>query len=108
MQLCTIIAIDESMFSEVFSEVTSVGVERVQASIIELLKGRGKSSELALSGRPAVVFIVGVNGAGKTTTIGKLASKFGGEGAKVQGVDSSTDRPRLRGGLDPGITIVGK
>ena len=56
---------------------------RAQASIIVLLNGRGRSSELALTGAPAVVFIVGVNGAGKTTTIGKLAAKFGGEGAKV-------------------------
>ena len=58
-------------------------IPAAQVSIIELLKGRGRSSELALNGQPAVVFIVGVNGAGKTTTIGKLAAKFGGEGAKV-------------------------
>jgi fused signal recognition particle receptor len=32
---------------------------------------------------PAVVMVVGVNGAGKTTTIGKLASRFLGEGRKV-------------------------
>ena len=30
--------------------------------------------------KPAVFLMVGVNGAGKTTTIGKLASKFTGEG----------------------------
>jgi signal recognition particle GTPase len=43
-------------------------------------------SELVLKGTnggPAVIYSVGVNGAGKTTTIGKLASKFGEEGAKV-------------------------
>ena len=32
---------------------------------------------------PAVLLLVGVNGAGKTTTIGKLASRFLGEGRKV-------------------------
>ncbi len=32
---------------------------------------------------PAVVMLVGINGAGKTTTIGKLASRFLGEGRKV-------------------------
>jgi fused signal recognition particle receptor len=32
---------------------------------------------------PAVLMLVGVNGAGKTTTIGKLASRFLGEGRKV-------------------------
>ena len=37
----------------------------------------------ALPSKPAVLLIVGVNGGGKTTTIGKLAHKFGNEGAKV-------------------------
>ena len=32
---------------------------------------------------PAVVFVVGVNGSGKTTSIGKLTSRFLGEGRKV-------------------------
>jgi fused signal recognition particle receptor len=32
---------------------------------------------------PAVVLVVGVNGSGKTTTIGKLASRFQGEGRSV-------------------------
>ena len=34
-------------------------------------------------GQPAVVLIVGVNGTGKTTTIGKLASRYRGEGLSV-------------------------
>ncbi len=33
--------------------------------------------------KPHVILIIGVNGAGKTTTIGKLASRFKGEGKKV-------------------------
>jgi fused signal recognition particle receptor len=32
---------------------------------------------------PAVVLVVGVNGTGKTTTIGKLASRYAGEGRNV-------------------------
>ena len=32
---------------------------------------------------PAVVLVVGVNGTGKTTTIGKLASRYAGEGRSV-------------------------
>src|SRR5206468_806328 len=32
---------------------------------------------------PAVVMLVGINGTGKTTTVGKLASRFLGEGRKV-------------------------
>lgn len=43
----------------------------------------GMSSELQLSGRPAVVLIAGVNGAGKTTTIGKLSAMLGKGGASV-------------------------
>ena len=35
------------------------------------------------AGAPKVIMIVGVNGAGKTTTIGKLATKFNQQGAKV-------------------------
>ncbi len=37
----------------------------------------------AVAGQPAVVLVVGVNGTGKTTTIGKLASRFRGEGMSV-------------------------
>jgi fused signal recognition particle receptor len=37
----------------------------------------------AVPGGPAVVLVVGVNGTGKTTTIGKLASRYAGEGHSV-------------------------
>jgi fused signal recognition particle receptor len=37
----------------------------------------------AADGQPAVVLVVGVNGTGKTTTIGKLASRYTGEGRSV-------------------------
>lgn len=37
----------------------------------------------AVPGGPAVVLVVGVNGTGKTTTIGKLASRYRGEGRTV-------------------------
>ena len=58
----------------------------LKASIVTLLKARTSagSSELRLTGRPAVVLVVGVNGAGKTTTVGKLAHKLCQEGAKVR------------------------
>ena len=35
------------------------------------------------TGKTKIIMIVGVNGAGKTTTIGKLATKFKAQGAKV-------------------------
>ena len=37
----------------------------------------------AADGQPAVVLVVGVNGTGKTTTIGKLATRYTGEGHSV-------------------------
>jgi fused signal recognition particle receptor len=37
----------------------------------------------AVAGGPAILLIVGVNGTGKTTTIGKLASRYAGEGRHV-------------------------
>ena len=56
---------------------------RLKESIVAVLQVSGKSSDLQLDAKPAVLLIVGVNGGGKTTTIGKLAHKFGNEGAKV-------------------------
>jgi len=41
------------------------------------------SPRSTVAGSPAVVLVVGVNGTGKTTTIGKLASRFKGEGRSV-------------------------
>eukprot|EP00241_Pyramimonas_parkeae_P019129 CAMPEP_0114282436 /NCGR_PEP_ID=MMETSP0059-20121206/3560_1 /TAXON_ID=36894 /ORGANISM="Pyramimonas parkeae, Strain CCMP726" /LENGTH=329 /DNA_ID=CAMNT_0001403083 /DNA_START=72 /DNA_END=1061 /DNA_ORIENTATION=+ len=57
----------------------------LKAALVTLLKERTVgSSDLAFEdGRLNVFMVVGVNGGGKTTTIGKLASKFVSEGAKV-------------------------
>ena len=38
---------------------------------------------LDVSGRPAVILVIGVNGVGKTTSIGKLAARYVNEGKKV-------------------------
>ncbi|GFR49985.1 hypothetical protein Agub_g12129 [Astrephomene gubernaculifera] len=73
----------------------------LKASIVQLLTSRGGNSQgssseqqqlLRLSGRPACVLVVGVNGAGKTTTVGKLAYKYGKEGAKVFLIPGDTFR----------------
>ena len=55
-------------------EVT--GPEAIQARLVELLAGLAGSepARLDLTGKPAVIMVVGVNGTGKTTTIGKLAA----------------------------------
>jgi fused signal recognition particle receptor len=55
--------------------------DAVRERLIELLAevaGPG-DAELDLSGRPAVIMVVGVNGTGKTTTIGKLAWRLRNE-----------------------------
>jgi fused signal recognition particle receptor len=41
------------------------------------------SGGIRVKSKPTVVLMVGVNGVGKTTSIGKLATKFTGEGKKV-------------------------
>ena len=38
---------------------------------------------LNVSGKPAVILVIGVNGVGKTTSIGKLAARYVNEGKKV-------------------------
>jgi fused signal recognition particle receptor len=57
----------------------------VRAELAALLVPRDLDWEprSAVPGGPAVLLIVGVNGTGKTTTIGKLASRYAGEGRSV-------------------------
>jgi len=57
---------------------------RAEATRILDVQGGPRASSPALSKhKPVVVLMVGVNGVGKTTTIGKLATKWNGEGRKV-------------------------
>jgi fused signal recognition particle receptor len=102
--------IDPSILAEIEEVMltSDVGVKTTQA-LLERLRGKLDRSELkdgnavwaalreeatriltlphkplAKRGdQPLVVLMVGVNGVGKTTTIGKLATKFVGEGSKV-------------------------
>jgi fused signal recognition particle receptor len=41
------------------------------------------SAPIKLDSKPTIMMMIGVNGVGKTTTIGKLASRYVGEGKKV-------------------------
>ncbi len=65
------------------SELTDT--DRVWASLREEALAILKDSEggLTISRKPTVIAVIGVNGVGKTTTIGKLASRFSGEGYKI-------------------------
>jgi fused signal recognition particle receptor len=57
----------------------------VREQLAGLLVGRDVDWHPApgVEGGPAIVLVVGVNGTGKTTTIGKLASRYAGEGRIV-------------------------
>lgn len=59
--------------------------EEVKACLREILVEMLAVGEpgLDLSGKPAVILMIGVNGVGKTTTIGKLAARMKGEGRRV-------------------------
>jgi fused signal recognition particle receptor len=49
----------------------------------ELLEGNSNPALNVAAQKPTVILVIGVNGAGKTTFIGKLASRFRGEGKRV-------------------------
>lgn len=59
--------------------------EEVKACLREILVEMLAVGEpgLDLSGKPAVILMIGVNGVGKTTTIGKLSARMKGEGRRV-------------------------
>lgn len=59
-----------------------------------LLETLGPAEPLVIAGdiKPYVILIAGVNGVGKTTTIGKLGSRYTGEGKKVIFAASDTFR----------------
>lgn len=48
--------------------------------------------ELDVSGKPAVILVIGVNGVGKTTSIGKLAARYVSEGKRVMLAAADTFR----------------
>ena len=57
----------------------------VRAELAALLVPRDPAwaPKPSVEGGPAVILVVGVNGTGKTTSIGKLASRYAGEGHRV-------------------------
>jgi fused signal recognition particle receptor len=54
----------------------------IREHLLEILEA-SERAPARVTEPPAVVLVIGVNGGGKTTTIGKLASRFKGEGRSV-------------------------
>jgi fused signal recognition particle receptor len=67
---------DKTIAPEEVRQVLAEEVERVLRPVAKPLVVNGNH-------KPEVILFVGVNGTGKTTTIGKLASRFRGEGKTV-------------------------
>ncbi|MGL4853958.1 MAG: signal recognition particle protein [Lentisphaeria bacterium] len=66
-------------------------IKVVNDLLVELM---GKeAAPLELSGKPAVIMMVGLHGAGKTTTTGKLAARLKKDGKKVLLVAADVYRP---------------
>ncbi len=102
------VTIDEDLIEEleealILSDVGAANAEKIVAEVEERAKKQNVKSSLELryvlkdtlldmmlgnkpldiSGKPAVILVIGVNGVGKTTSIGKLAARYIGEGKKV-------------------------
>ena len=61
------------------------GAEAAKQALRDILKEKltVQDSALKLTGKPAIVLVIGVNGVGKTTSIGKLGARLRKEGNKV-------------------------
>ena len=62
---------------------------------------------LDVSGKPAVILVIGVNGVGKTTSIGKLAARYVSEGKKVMLSAADTFRAAAADQLEIGAKRAG-
>jgi fused signal recognition particle receptor len=67
---------DKEISADEVKAVFAAQVEKVLAPVAEPLT-------IDAAKKPFVILVIGVNGSGKTTTIGKLASRFRGEGKSV-------------------------
>lgn len=67
-------------------------VKAVQASLVDLMGGRGATLERAKSGT-TVVMLVGLQGSGKTTSAGKLALRLKKQGLRILLVPADVARP---------------
>lgn len=67
---------DKAISADDVKTIVATEVEKVLSAVAQPLV-------IDVAHKPFVILMVGVNGSGKTTTIGKLASKFAGEGRRV-------------------------
>ncbi|MBO5765361.1 MAG: signal recognition particle receptor subunit alpha, partial [Lentisphaeria bacterium] len=94
----------ECLGQDVLKSVTP-GQQVVKIVNDELIKLLGSdTAELNLSGKPAVIMLVGLHGSGKTTTCGKLALKLKRDGRRVLLVAGDVYRPAAIDQLE----IIGK
>ncbi len=102
------VTIDDELLEEleealILSDVGAVSAQKIVSEVEERAKKQNVKSSLELryvlkdtlldimlenkpldiSGKPAVILVIGVNGVGKTTSIGKLAARYVNEGRKV-------------------------
>jgi fused signal recognition particle receptor len=64
----------------------------LRTTLLELIQPCEQPLQIATTGKPFVIMVVGVNGAGKTTTIGKLAHRLQADGKKVMLAAADTFR----------------
>ncbi|WP_283674890.1 signal recognition particle-docking protein FtsY [Butyricicoccus sp. Marseille-Q5471] len=72
-----------------------------------LLETMLDNEPLDVSGKPAVILVIGVNGVGKTTSIGKLAARYVAEGKKVMLSAADTFRAAAADQLEIWATRAG-
>jgi fused signal recognition particle receptor len=77
----------DSLLAKVRSDASGGDAEAVKGvlrdAILEKLRRVEPAAEVAVTGKPHVVLVLGVNGAGKTTSIGKLAARHMAAGRSV-------------------------
>ena len=73
----------DELSAEVKHKHLKTGPQALEALEGLIEKELTPDSEFDLSGKPAVILVIGVNGVGKTTSIGKLAARYVNEGKKV-------------------------
>jgi len=85
-------SITEELRNAVMDE-NAHGDEEAKALLKKICADRLRAErDLDLSGKPAVILLIGVNGAGKTTASGKLASYYLAQGKKVMIAAADTFR----------------